>query len=164
MKNSSSGGKGCSPRPLGVERETFEQNFEVIFGKKGKPASDKISVLGSGSESELLEDGTLGSDPRYIRVCESVDHAAIDSALDLETVSFRLEKEVLAKLKKIAMNEGVQHGTMMRRIIKEFVSTFDEPIAMTYPSWCITPEDVLHWKHGGTEETRYQALSRGDSD
>ena len=28
------GGKGDIPRPLGVPREEFEKNFELIFGKK----------------------------------------------------------------------------------------------------------------------------------
>lgn len=28
------GGKGDTPRPLGVDIETFDKNFEGIFGKK----------------------------------------------------------------------------------------------------------------------------------
>ena len=28
------GGKGDTPRPLGVELEQFDKNFEAIFGKK----------------------------------------------------------------------------------------------------------------------------------
>ena len=28
------GGKGDSPRPLGVELEQFDKNYEAIFGKK----------------------------------------------------------------------------------------------------------------------------------
>jgi hypothetical protein len=28
------GGKGDIPRPLSVDMETFDKNFEVIFGKK----------------------------------------------------------------------------------------------------------------------------------
>ena len=28
------GGKGDTPRPLGVELEQFDKNFETIFGKK----------------------------------------------------------------------------------------------------------------------------------
>ena len=30
------GGKGDTPRPLGVPMETFDKNFELIFGKKEK--------------------------------------------------------------------------------------------------------------------------------
>lgn len=28
------GGKGDTPRPLGVSKEVFDNNFEAIFGKK----------------------------------------------------------------------------------------------------------------------------------
>jgi len=30
------GGKGDTPRPLGVPMEQFDKNFEAIFGKKEK--------------------------------------------------------------------------------------------------------------------------------
>ena len=30
------GGKGDTPRPLGVSIEEFDKNFELIFGKKEK--------------------------------------------------------------------------------------------------------------------------------
>lgn len=30
------GGKGDTPRPLGVSMEVFDNNFEAIFGKKTK--------------------------------------------------------------------------------------------------------------------------------
>ena len=30
------GGKGDTPRPLGVPMEQFDKNFEAIFGKKTK--------------------------------------------------------------------------------------------------------------------------------
>ena len=30
------GGKGDTPRPLGVPMEVFDKNFEAIFGKKKK--------------------------------------------------------------------------------------------------------------------------------
>jgi hypothetical protein len=31
------GGKGDTPRPLGVSMEQFDANFEAIFGKKKTP-------------------------------------------------------------------------------------------------------------------------------
>jgi hypothetical protein len=30
------GGKGDTPRPLGIPIEEFDKNFEVIFGKRNK--------------------------------------------------------------------------------------------------------------------------------
>jgi hypothetical protein len=39
----SDGGKGDTPRPLGVDIETFDKNFETIFGsKKQKTLKDYI--------------------------------------------------------------------------------------------------------------------------
>ena len=35
------GGKGDTPRPLGVPMEVFDKNFEAIFGKKKKPEEQK---------------------------------------------------------------------------------------------------------------------------
>jgi hypothetical protein len=34
-------GKGDLQRPLGVPMETFDKNFEAIFGKKEKKVEDK---------------------------------------------------------------------------------------------------------------------------
>lgn len=39
------GGKGCKPRPFSVDSETFENNWETIFGKKKKETSDYQDVL-----------------------------------------------------------------------------------------------------------------------
>jgi hypothetical protein len=30
------GGKGDTPRPLGIPMEEFDKNFEVVFGKRNK--------------------------------------------------------------------------------------------------------------------------------
>ena len=37
----SDGGKGSAPRPFGVDRKTFERNWDVIFGKKTPPEQPK---------------------------------------------------------------------------------------------------------------------------
>ena len=34
-------GKGSSPRPYSVDRPTFEDNWDKIFGKKAEERSDK---------------------------------------------------------------------------------------------------------------------------
>ena len=39
------GGKGDTPRPLGVSMEEFDKNFDLIFGKKEKkPADFQIEI------------------------------------------------------------------------------------------------------------------------
>jgi hypothetical protein len=47
------GGKGATPRPLGVDIETFDKNFEAIFGKKPqKTLKDYIEEKQNGDKTE----------------------------------------------------------------------------------------------------------------
>ena len=39
------GGKGDTPRPLGVSLETFDKNFETIFGAKTDKAQPHIEPI-----------------------------------------------------------------------------------------------------------------------
>jgi hypothetical protein len=36
------GGKGSKPRPFSVDKETFDNNFDRIFGKKKKTEEEKF--------------------------------------------------------------------------------------------------------------------------
>jgi len=40
----SDGGKGSSPRPLSVDRETFNQNWNTIFSKQRDDYQDILST------------------------------------------------------------------------------------------------------------------------
>jgi hypothetical protein len=54
------GGKGDTPRPLGVSKEVFDTNFEAIFGKKTKlpqpemkeKPNDNISTEECGNDND----------------------------------------------------------------------------------------------------------------
>ena len=47
------GGKGDAPRPLGVDMEVFDKNFELIFGKKPqKTLKDYIEEKENGNISK----------------------------------------------------------------------------------------------------------------
>ena len=37
------GGKGDTPRPLGVPMEVFDRNFEAIFGKKKQVSIEEVA-------------------------------------------------------------------------------------------------------------------------
>jgi hypothetical protein len=61
------GGKGDTPRPLGVSMEVFDKNFEAIFGKKavktyagGKPhyTTEPIPVPTTGEEDDSIKGST----------------------------------------------------------------------------------------------------------
>jgi hypothetical protein len=51
------GGKGDTPRPLNVSRETFENNFDAIFGKKQMTTyttEDRVRSVWDGKLHELF--------------------------------------------------------------------------------------------------------------
>lgn len=58
------GGKGDTPRPLGVSIETFDANFDAIFGKKKTPKEmyeeKKAAVLHDPRKEK--EDGNISKD------------------------------------------------------------------------------------------------------
>jgi len=39
--NGGTGGKGDKPRPLSVDKETFDNRWDIIFGKKEKTMSEQ---------------------------------------------------------------------------------------------------------------------------
>jgi len=48
------GGKGSSPRPFSIDRKTFDDNWDRIFGKKEKlPVNDYQDIL--STEECVLE-------------------------------------------------------------------------------------------------------------
>jgi hypothetical protein len=52
----SDGGKGSAPRPLSVDNETFNRNFEAIFGKKHENSpSAECPVADTREESKEQE-------------------------------------------------------------------------------------------------------------
>jgi hypothetical protein len=51
------GGKGDTPRPLGVSIEQFDKNFEAIFGKKPqKTLKDYIKEKTDGNKTKTTEE------------------------------------------------------------------------------------------------------------
>jgi hypothetical protein len=49
--NEHDGGKGDAPRPFSVDMETFDKNFDMIFGKKEKKDSN-INVTIEADQDE----------------------------------------------------------------------------------------------------------------
>lgn len=57
----SDGGKGSKPRPLSVEREVFDNNWDAIFGKKPENYQDFLSTEDCVLDS--FEDALNGKKP-----------------------------------------------------------------------------------------------------
>jgi hypothetical protein len=56
-------GKGSSPRPLSVDRKTFNDNFDKIFGNKSAPlqtADNEVNKDGGTSDKVQQRDAGEG--------------------------------------------------------------------------------------------------------
>ena len=58
----SDGGKGSKPRPLSVDLNNFDSNWDKIFGKKNEKDSDKANQTNQPSESRSVDVQGLQSD------------------------------------------------------------------------------------------------------
>lgn len=71
---------------------------------------------------EKWDDGTLGRDAEY---AERVDEAlaGLDDALELQLISIRLQKKLIADLKYIADDNGIGYQPMIRDLLNRFVKS-----------------------------------------
>lgn len=69
---------------------------------------------------ENWEDGTLGCDEQYARVSTSIDQKALDEALELKSISIRLQKGLLEDLKAIASMHGIGYQPLIKQVLRRF--------------------------------------------
>lgn len=65
-------------------------------------------------------DGDLGMDLAHAQAAPSVERAAVDDALELQMISIRLQKQLLADLKAIAEHHGIGYQPMIRDLLIRF--------------------------------------------
>ncbi len=63
----------------------------------------------------------LGADENYVVKASGDQEAVIDSALDLQPVSIRLQKDMVEKLKTIAGHNGISYQPLIRQVLTRFV-------------------------------------------
>ncbi|HJV72721.1 MAG TPA: hypothetical protein VJ654_00740 [Noviherbaspirillum sp.] len=69
---------------------------------------------------EAWEDGTLGNDERYVRKVSRERAKAIDDTLGLQSISIRLQKDLIEDFKLIAKIHGMGYQPLMREALKRF--------------------------------------------
>ena len=79
--------------------------------------TDKYDHLLDDDEIKLWENGKLGMDPKYIEVASPEEEKALDDSLGLAPISIRLQKTLVAKLKKMAKEEGLVYQAYIRQIL-----------------------------------------------
>lgn len=68
------------------------------------------------------EDGHLGRDIDYASVSTSVNEAALDEALCLQSINIRMPKSLLDDLKAIATLENIGYQPLMKQVLQRFVT------------------------------------------
>ncbi|MDW8324343.1 MAG: hypothetical protein RMK60_09610 [Burkholderiales bacterium] len=81
-----------------------------------RKSTDKIPAT-----DEAWEDRRLGADEVHARPAPAELEAALDEALELQTISIRLPKGLIAAYKLIAAHHGVGYQPLMRDILQRFV-------------------------------------------
>ncbi len=72
--------------------------------------------------AEAWEGDLLGADLKHAKKSR-LDNAVIDEVMDLQMISIRLQKTLLADLKQIATVNGIGYQPLMKQILKRFVDS-----------------------------------------
>ena len=73
------------------------------------------------STSEAWESGQLGATEAYVEVADPAHADALDEALELQSISIRLPKQMVSQYKLIAHFHGVGYQPLMRDVLARFV-------------------------------------------
>lgn len=96
--------------------------------------------------AEAWENDQLGADPKHAKRA-TLDDVELDESMDLQMISIRLQKTLLADLKKIARLNGIGYQPLMKQVLKRFV---DSEMRMIANECIIAKENEL--KSDATKE------------
>ena len=71
--------------------------------------------------NQAWESGELGMDLASVKVSSPQTEQSINNALELELISIRLQKELIADLKRIADRDGLNWKPLIRQTLTRFV-------------------------------------------
>lgn len=72
---------------------------------------------------EKWESGELGASAEHVRVSTDAEDQALDDALGMQLISIRLQKKLIADLKRIAGHYGIGYQPMVRDLLNRFVQS-----------------------------------------
>jgi len=78
-------------------------------------------------DAELWDTKQLGASADHARPASAEDDRALDDDLGLAPISLRLQKEVVAKLKILAKQEGLGYQTYIRQLLTRHVREVSAP-------------------------------------
>ncbi|HED36570.1 MAG TPA: hypothetical protein ENJ08_20425 [Gammaproteobacteria bacterium] len=68
--------------------------------------------------AEKWENDQLGADPEHAQKSD-LNNKAVDKAMGLQMISIRLQKTLLADLKKIALANGTGYQPLIKQVLKK---------------------------------------------
>lgn len=71
--------------------------------------------------TDAWDNGELGRDDEYVVVADAAHDAALDEALNLQSISIRLPKQLISQYKLISHFHGVGYQPLMRDVLQRFV-------------------------------------------
>jgi predicted DNA binding CopG/RHH family protein len=77
---------------------------------------------------DLWESKQLGASAEHAKPASAEEDKALDDDLGLAPISLRLQKEVVAKLKTLAKQEGIGYQTYIRQILTRHVRDLALPV------------------------------------
>jgi len=72
--------------------------------------------------AEAWENDLLGTDAKHAHKSK-LDNSVVDEAMDLQMISIRLQKDLLADLKKIAAVNGIGYQPLMKQVLRRYVDS-----------------------------------------
>lgn len=72
---------------------------------------------------EKWENKELGADADFVRVASEFDEQALDDALGMQLISIRLQRKLIADLKRIAGHYEIGYQPMIRDLLNRFVNS-----------------------------------------
>lgn len=87
----------------------------VRMTKQLKKRVDELTA-----DAQLWESRKLGASAKHARPVSSKEARAVDDALGLHLLSFRIDKSVIEKFKKLSKLEGIGYQPLMRQVLTRY--------------------------------------------
>jgi len=78
-------------------------------------------ILKDFQDEERWEKRELGASEEHVRKVSSEKEQEVDDALELQLVSIRLQKALIADLKELSKDEGIGYQPLIRQILTKYV-------------------------------------------
>lgn len=92
----------------------------------------KTDIKRFNKDNELWDKKRLGASAEHAVPCSPEVSQAVDDALGLQLLSFRIQKSVIEQLKELSKLEGIGYQPLMRKIICDYVRQNEYKLASAH--------------------------------